>query len=298
MRLARRWLPLVMLCGHVCAGTEAHATPPKGGSAPPVSYDLEADLELRKREAVADLGPRAEVEVVEGTFLVAAPGGRRALAAALDVTHKALSAYFNGRFEKRPTRAISVYLFPTAAPYEAYCKKRDSAACISPFGFYVHRDRRIVMNVGPGLGTLTHELIHPLVEADFPSAPDWINEGIASLFEHFYFSAPGEIHGGKNWRHPRLVRALRSEEERSDASLPTLFSLNDQQFRGDKEDLNYAAARYLCQWLDQQRKLWPFYQRWRDHYADDPSGAKSFQAVVGKTPTEADAEWRAWTLRL
>jgi len=297
MKLARPLLPFLMLCGYMCAGTEAQATP-AGGSEPSAVYDLDADLSLRKREALAELGPRAEVQVVEGTFLVAAPGGRRALASALDVTRKALAAYFNGRFAKRPSRAISVYLFPTAEPYDAYCKKRDSAACISPFGFYVHGDRRIVMNVGPGLGTLTHELIHPLVEADFPSAPDWINEGIASLFEHFYFSAPGEIHGGKNWRHPRLVQALRSKDERPDASLPTLFTLSDQQFRGDNEALNYATARYLCQWLDQQQKLWPFYQRWRDHFAEDPSGEKSFRAVVGKTPAEADAEWTAWVLRL
>jgi len=278
--------------------TEASASPPNGAAPPPAGYDLEADLGVRRRQAIAELGPRTDVQVVAETFLVAAPGGRRALASALEVTHQALSAYFNGRFEKRPTRAISVYLFPTAAPYDAYCQKRDSAACISPYGFYVHSDRRIVMNVGPGIGTLTHELIHPLVEADFPAAPDWINEGIASLFERFYFSAPGQIHGAKNWRHPRLIQALRSKQERIDASLPTLFALSDQQFRGDKEDLNYATARYLCMWLDEREDLWPFYQRWRDHFADDRSGEKSFAAVVGKTPAEADAEWAAWVRRL
>ena len=296
MNLTRRVLLGAMV--GLFGGREALATPPPHGLPASASYDLAVDLGARKREAIAELGPHTDVQVVEGTFVVAAPGGRRALTSALDVTRKALQAYFNGRFEKRPTRAISVYLFPTAAPYDTYCKKRDSAACISPYGFYVHRDRRIVMNVGLGIGTLTHELIHPLVEADFPAAPDWINEGIASLFEHFHFTAPGEIHGGKNWRHPRLVQALRSQQERLDASLPTLFALSDQQFRGAKEDLNYAAARYLCQWLDQKQKLWPFYQRWRDHYAEDRSGAQSFEAVIGKTPAEADEEWTAWVLRL
>lgn len=292
MKLDQR-LSLAVFAG-VCllAATNASATPPSA------SYDLAVDLAIRKREAIAELGPRTDVQVVEGTFVVAAPGGRRALASALAVTRQALTAYFNGRFDKRPTRAISVYLFPAAAPYDAYCKQRDSAACISPYGFYGHGDRRIVMNVAPGIGTLTHELIHPLVEADFPAAPDWINEGIASLFEHFYFSAPAEIHGAKNWRHARLARALRSDQERTDANLSTLFSLSDEQFRGDKEDLNYAAARYLCLWLDENEDLWPFYQRWRDHFADDRSGEESFRAVVGKRPAEANAEWAAWVLRL
>lgn len=296
MKFHQRLVPWALVYASLFVVSETNAAPPE--ARPEARYDLKADLEIRRREALAELGPRTEVQVVEGTFLVAAPGGRRALASALDVTKKALFAYFNGRFDTRPTRAISVYLFPTATPYDSYCQKRDSTACISPYGFYVYRDRRIVMNVGPGIGTLTHELIHPLVEADFPAAPDWINEGIASLFEHFYFSAPGQIHGAKNWRHPRLLKALRSKEERTEASLPALFALSDQQFRGDKEDLNYAAARYLCMWLDEREDLWPFYQRWRDHHAEDPSGVQSFEVVVGKTPAEINAEWTAWVLRL
>lgn len=296
MKLYRRLVAGALVHGFLFVASETSALPPE--SPPATNYDLEADLEVRRREAVAELGPHTEVRVVEGTFLVAASGGHRALASALDVTNKALSAYFNGRFETRPTRAISVYLFPTAAPYDAYCQKRDGAACISPYGFYTHGDRRIAMNVGPGIGTLTHELVHPLVEADFPAAPDWINEGIASLFEHFYFSAPGQIHGAKNWRYPRLAQALRSKNERAEASLSALFALSDQQFRGDKEALNYATARYLCMWLDERGHLWPFYQRWRDHHLEDRSGAKSFEAVIGKTPAEANAEWTAWVLRL
>ncbi len=266
---------------------------------PPLpAYDLASDIEARQRQAIAELGPRTDVQLVEGTFVVAAPGGRRALASAIDVTQRALAAYFNGRFAHRPERAISVFLFPTARPYDAYCQKHDSAPCISPYGYYTYGERRIIMNVGPGIGTLTHELVHPLVEADFPGAPDWINEGIASLFEHFYFSAPGEIHGSKNWRYPRLAQALRSKTEREAATLPALFALSDQEFRGTQEDLNYASARFFCQWLDQKKLLWPFYQRWRDHFAEDRSGAKSFEAVYGKSIHEADAEWTAWALHL
>ena len=269
---------------------------PQKNAEPP--YDLSADIEERTNTAKVDLGSRVEVLVVEDVFVVAARGGKGTLAGAIDVTKKALAAYFNGRFTTRPSRAISVYLFADAEPYNAYCKARTGEPCNTPYGFYRYDERRIVMNVGPGIGTLTHELVHPLVEADFPNAPDWINEGIASLFEQFYFPRVGEIRGGKNWRHPRLLRALRSKSEREHARLPTLFSMNDAVFRGEREDLNYAMARYFCQWLDQQKLLWPFYQRWRDGFRDDPSGEKAFLAVVGKTPEEADAEWTRWVRRL
>lgn len=283
------------------AGPAPAPPPPAPEAKPPPAppaYDLGDDLAARRALAREELGPKTESEIVEGVFLVASPTGKAALAGVMDVTRRALAAYFNGRFHKRPERAISVYLFPDAARYDAFCKKRWREKCDSPYGFYLASERKIVMNVGPGVGTLTHELVHPLVEADFPNAPDWINEGIASLFEQFYLPKAGEIRGGKNWRHPRLMAALGSPKEREHASLPALFAMNDEEFRGKREDLNYATARYLCQWLDEKGLLWPFYQRWRDGFASDPSGEKAFALVVGKTPADANAEWSAWVRRL
>jgi hypothetical protein len=274
----------------------AAAAPPPAPEAP--AYDLAADLAARGEAAKSELGARARIEVVDEVFVLAAAGGGGSLAGAIAVTKKALAAYFNGRFSKRPERAISVYLFAEARSYDAYCKQRWGESCSTPYGFYLRDDRKIVMNVAPGIGTLTHELVHPLIETDFPAAPAWIDEGIASLYEAFHLPRPGEIRGGKNWRHPRLLRALGSKQEREYARLTVLFGMSDAVFRGQREDLNYATARYLCQWLDQKQLLWPFYQRWRDGYADDPSGEKSFTAVVGKTPAEADAEWARWVRSL
>lgn len=265
--------------------------------APPV-YDLAVDVGARTTEARQELGKKAAVETVENVFVLVTPAGAGSLGEAKGTTKRVLEAYFNGRFSKRPDKAISVYLFPDAKPYEAYCQSRYAAACGTPYGFYRPDERRIVMNAGPGIGTLTHELVHPIVETDFPQAPEWVNEGIASLFEAFSMPAPGQIRGVKNWRHPRLLRALRSEKERTEASMSTLFGMSDRTFRNDDEDLHYATARYLCQWLDQQGKLWPFYQHYRDHFAEDPTGALSFRAVMGKSPAEANDAWMSWVKRL
>src|SRR5262249_23313009 len=152
----------------------------------------------------------------------------------------AIAAYFNGRFTKRPERAIAVYLFGDAGPYEAFCRKAFDAKCISPFGFYNPASRTIIMNAGPGLGTLTHELVHPIVESDFPGAPTWIDEGIASLYEQPILPRAGEIHGGKNWRHPRLLAGLASPTERADVRLDALFAMSNAAFRSGEERLHYA----------------------------------------------------------
>lgn len=262
------------------------------------SYELASDLTARSAEARRELGAKTGLETVESVFLLISPGGKARGAAASAVTQRVLQAYFNGRFAKRPERAVSVYLFQDATGYERYCQERWSQACGSPYGFYRPDERRIVMNIGTGLGTLTHELVHPIVESDFPGAPEWLNEGLASLFEAFTLPSSGEVHGVKNWRHPRLLRALGSTKERVEASLPHLLGLNDAQFRGESEDLNYATARYFCQWLDQRGQLWPFYQRYRDTHEQDPSGEQAFQAVTGKSLAEANQEWVRWVKRL
>lgn len=265
-----------------------------------LAYDLDKDVAERQELVARHLGDESHVAVVQDVFVIASPPGtpRAAFRNTLSVVEQALNAYFNGRFAKKPARAVSVYLFPSAGPYDRYCQTLWDGGCRSPYGVYLSESRQIVMNVGLGVGTLTHELVHPLVETDFPNAPDWINEGIASLFERFYFPKPGEIGGAKNWRHPRLVRALGSKHERAVASLPALFAMDDATFRGDLEDLNYATARYFCQWMDQEGWLWPFYQRWRDGYADDPTGERAFVAVTGMSLERADARWARWVRAL
>jgi hypothetical protein len=279
------------------AGTPTTDAPAKVGEP---AYDLATDRERRARIAKEELGPRTVTTVVSDIFVVIGPPGWQgpAFEQSVGLMRSSMAGYMNNRFGKKPAQAISVYLFPEATSYESFCKKKYAAPCIAHYGFYQPGDRYMVMNIGLGLGTLTHEIVHPLVETDFPDAPTWLNEGIASVFEAPVITKPGEIHGAKNWRHPRLKRALQSATERDHARLDVLFGMRDEVFRGGAEDLHYAMARYVCQWLDERGKLWTFYQRWRDTVATDPTGNKAFQEVLGMTPAEANAAWTKWTLAL
>lgn len=259
-----------------------------------MAYDLEGDRNARTKLAKEELGPRIPLMYVAPIFVVAGGGGhsQASLAADASLIDRALVAYLNGRFAKGPEQAISVYLFPDPSTYHAYCQKHYGAQCISRFGFYEPSERKMVMN-GAG-GTLTHELVHPMVEADFPRAPIWLNEGIASLFEQPIIPRAGEIHGGKNWRLPRLLAGISTKAEQSEARLDALFAMSDTGFRNAREDLHYALARYVCQWLDGQNKLWDFYHQFRDHFDDDPSGRKAFETVVGMPTEQAAPLWQRW----
>lgn len=283
------------------ADEPAAAAPAAPTEPPEEPYDLEEDLKERKALAKATFGKKVRLRVVEGVFLAvgATPMNQRDFDRSLWIMRKSTAAYLNDRFGQRPAKAISVYLFPGKRTYNKFCKKHYNG-CGTPYGVYFHGDRRIVMNMRPGLGTLTHELVHPFVETDFPNAPEWLNEGIASLFERPSFPKDGEIRGRTNWRLPRLTDAIRSKDkkERERAQLHRVFSMTDNEFRGAHEDLHYSMGRYICQWLDKNGQLWPFYQAYRDNYANDPTGAKAFEEVVGKTPQQANGEWIAWVKRL
>lgn len=250
----------------------------------------------RRSEIAKDLGANAKVTEVEG-FLIAAPEPGD-LTGASSIAKRALRAFFNNRFQNRPTEPVLVYLFSSDRPYQQYCKKRWQEPCISSFGFYLGAEHRIVLNVGPGVGTLTHELVHPIVRADFPDAPTWIDEGLASLFEGFYLGPKNDIYGTKNWRLPRLKQALAHPTEKGEVGLGELFALSDEQFRGEKEDLHYAMARYFCLWLQTRGWLWGFYQAFRDGYASDKTGEKAFQKVTGKTLDEQNADWLRYVRQL
>jgi hypothetical protein len=277
----------------------------------PPPYDLATDTSSRIAKARAELGAEARVVVERGVFVFVGPQGNTMFDGAVHLAHDALEAYFNGRFSTPPEHAVVVYLFSSTPAYVAFCDKHFGAKCGTSLGLYRRASREIILDLSPGLPTLTHELVHPIVQRDFPSAPAWLDEGLGALYENPVFPRPGEIHGATNWRHPRLLAALTSKTERSKARLEVLFSMSDTEFRGPDEDLHYAMARELCQWLDSRGQLWPFYRAWRDSRiaeilsdAGTPAlestrgavtaGSSVFLRIVGETPEQADAEWVKW----
>jgi hypothetical protein len=137
-------------------------------------------------------------------------------------------------------------------------------------------------------------MVHPMVEADFPGAPTWLDEGLASLFEAPAFDAAGNIHGRTNWRLRRLLTAIADDRTRPLVRIDRLFGMTTKAFRADDEVLSYALARYLFQWLDERGQLWAFYRRFRDGRAGDPDGRRAFLVATGETPTEAQGTWKAW----
>ncbi|MDX1961703.1 MAG: hypothetical protein SFX18_01035 [Pirellulales bacterium] len=200
-------------------------------------------------------------------------------------------------FTTPPNAPIVIWLFTDADTYTRHAERIYGDKDISVYGYYKPDQRALVMNIGTGGGTLIHELAHALAAVDFPGQPDWFNEGLASLYEQSRFAGTGEklrIYGLTNWRLPKLQEAIKAGKLQS---LTELMSLRD--FRGANMGLNYAQARYFCQYLQEQGKLEEYYRAFRDNREEDPHGLKAAKKVLGAEAWQIiDADYQKWVLGL
>ncbi|HEY1693640.1 MAG TPA: hypothetical protein VGG39_15840 [Polyangiaceae bacterium] len=276
--------------------TQAPSSPP-APPAPP--YDLATDLASRVADArfPAVLGPGAVSAVVSSSFLLVAAHKGWPFDAEVALAQRSLPAMFHDRFFGPPDRAITVFLFPSDDPYVEFCVRRYGAACTSDYGQYDTVRREIVVNAGPGgPTTLLHELVHA-IGTEFPTMPDWFEEGLATAFEIPVQSGPYEIHSGPNKRHQMLLGEIRNPTSELTVSLDQLFAVTRAEVRGATEWLVYAMSNDFCAWLDSQHKLWPFYRFWRDHADRDRTGRWSFEKVMGQRPEAMTDAWLTWVQR-
>jgi hypothetical protein len=157
------------------------------------------------------------------------------------------------------------------------------------------RERKMVMNISTGTGTLAHEMVHPLLSEDFPGVPSWFNEGFASLFEQSG-DRGGKMVGFVNWRLPKLRQLLKINKG---IPLADLIKTTTEQFYGeDDRGVHYATARYLCLFLQERQLLIPFFKEFQATAKEDPTGAAAMKKVTGMTPAELEPSWREWVLGL
>ena len=194
-------------------------------------------------------------------------------------------------FDRSPTEPITILLLSSPDSYRRCTARLGYGDREEYAGIYIRAERRLVLNVATGEGTLAHELTHALAHVDFPEMPQWFDEGLASLHEECQFSDDGlHLIGAPNWRGELLQQAFAARK------LPALAELLTKPFgRAADAPLDYAQARYLCLYLQERRLLGAYYRKCRANVAVDPTGGWSLAAVLGHADlAEADAEFRAW----
>ncbi|HEY0192066.1 MAG TPA: hypothetical protein VGC42_13190 [Kofleriaceae bacterium] len=195
-------------------------------------------------------------------------------------------------FHARPAKLIEIWLFKNERSYRAGAKKYFDDTPDTPYGYYSSDHDAMVMNIGPGAGTLTHEVVHPYIEANFPDGPSWFNEGLASLYER-PSERKGHIIGLPNWRLPGLKKEL---ADKTLPALSVLLATSRDQFYNAPYDA-YAYARYLLYYLQEQGKLTAFYTAFVADKADR-TGTAALEATLGEPLATFEPKWRAWAAAL
>ncbi|HGG56460.1 MAG TPA: hypothetical protein ENK31_01555 [Nannocystis exedens] len=181
-------------------------------------------------------------------------------------------------FSRDPSEPLVAYLFADDSSYRRHAMELFGGEPETPYGYFDPQQRALVINLATGGGTMVHEMVHPLLQANFPAAKPWLNEGLASLFEQSR-DREGHLVGMPNWRLPGLHHALRSGRAPSFAEL---LASDEATFYGEHRGTYYALARYLLYYF-QERGVLP--QLWRELVRDgasDDGGLRVVKAMAGR----------------
>ena len=198
-------------------------------------------------------------------------------------------------FAKDPREIVDVWLFKDRASYRKHTLELFGDEPGTPFGYYSSVHGALIMNIATGGGTLCHEIVHPFMETNFPECPAWFNEGLASLYEQCG-ERKGKLVGRTNWRLAGLQEAIRTDEL---PSFATLTATTEREFYHEDPGSNYAQARYLCFYLQEEGLLGKYYRAFHANHEKDPSGYQTLREVLGDPDMDRfQADWEKYVLRL
>lgn len=261
-----------------------------------------AEIEKGIKQIKEELGKDYLVAYQE-PFIIAGNTSRRLFDRIKDGTIKRCSqALYQDFFKQKPDYPIKVYLFKNAKSYEAYCQKTFGQEPSTPFGFYNHAGKELIMDISTGTGTLVHEMVHALICPDFPDVPAWFNEGLGSLYEQCQIETNGSLRGLINWRYPRLKKAILVNKL---VKLKDLLAMDENTFYGENSDLHYAEARYFCMYLQEKKVLPEFYKAFRHNYylkdrpkKRDCTGLKTITKILKQPIDKIEINWINWVKNL
>jgi hypothetical protein len=199
-------------------------------------------------------------------------------------------------FTRDPADIVSIWLFEGEESYQRNGNILFGGTPPSPYGYYSPCDDALIIDISLGGGTLVHEMVHAFMAANFPACPTWLNEGLASLYEQTG-ERNGHIWGLVNWRLPALKSAIAAGRA---PQLEALTKTSTSAFYAQEaRGLNYAAARYLCFYLQEKGLLRAFYHRFNAEQGRDPEGGQVLREILGgRSMAAIQKDWEVFVAAL
>lgn len=179
---------------------------------------------------------------------------------------------------------------------------------------------------GTAVGTIMHEIFHLLVRADFGDVPQWLDEGIASLYEvsgrteSTYFGLPnwrGQVLQGLWPSRPTVRELIETEwflfdDPRTEPQSDALGTESDERLEfgarragaegARRNAVTMAMARYFALYLERRGELASVYLAVRDRGFAELEGdagshtVKLVEEALGRSVDALDAEFSGWFL--
>jgi hypothetical protein len=151
-------------------------------------------------------------------------------------------------------------------------------------GRYISSADLLVADLGTGIGTALHELVHYYLRSAcaHPRTP-FVEEGIAAFFEKFlgHLDDDGKLHITVGYFHPGRYAHL----------LPKYERLHVQDLWSGQGGPDYAVARSFMLFLHRGGHLRPWLDALRTTAGD---GRAELEALAGRTLDQLDGEWHDW----
>ena len=162
-------------------------------------------------------------------------------------------------FERYPRTPV---LLVVARPEDAAAFFADGTTA----GLYEHARRRLITrDIGESLRhEFTHLLHHAQMERLGQRHPIWIQEGLASLYEHHRLDASGRVEFLPNSRHNVAYRAARAAVARP---LRELVGLSHREFMDESTRL-YPQSRALFEFIAAEAGLPRFWQAYLETFPE------------------------------
>jgi len=251
------------------------------------------------------------------------------------------SRYFDFRFHRNPERIAAIGRFADAFvgivdrdffsskfdypirvlvledrnAFQAFLRDRFLIPDPPNFGIYINQFKLFATFEDSGLGTFTHEILHPLVEANLRDRPIWAVEAIPAFFEKFYGYWQDDgvvVHWG--FQNPWRLQVLGSDLGRLD--LKEILATTQPRTRYQNSDLRMVSIflweqgrfqRFLRLIERQEKNGYPSYFEaameqplekilplWQRYLADTTSRVPELLRLPGSTIYENEAAFRAF----
>jgi hypothetical protein len=174
---------------------------------------------------------------------------------------------------------IRVLVFINQAQFKQFAIQRLHMANPPGFGFYNYDFKFFATYEDSGLGTFSHEILHPLVERNLKERPPWAMEGIPTFFEKFYgYWKSNQLEVCWGYQNPWRIQQLGYNLSELD-----LKEIVNDSHGFDWQEQNESSCRMVSVFLWQQGRFKRFMNLIAAH---DKAGYPTYFEAAMKMPLE------------